>query len=155
MGKRRLALLLASWFYCGYFPVAPGTAGSVCAWGLAWFLGQAWGLPAWCFALAGAALAPVAVWSADLASADLGAKDPSRVVIDEVVGQWLALAPAAADSWTQWGVALALFRAFDIWKPFGIRRLEALPGGRGIVADDAAAGACAMIGVMVVRWIGL
>ncbi len=154
MGKQRLALVLASWFYCGYIPGAPGTAGSVCAWALAGLLVHACGLPAWMFAIAAGALAPLAVWSAEAASSLLGSKDPSRVVIDEVVGQWIALAPAASGSWVQWIAALVLFRAFDIGKPLGIRRMEALPGGRGVVADDAAAGACAMIGVLLIRWIG-
>ena len=74
-----------------------------------------------------------------------GSRDPSRVVIDEVIGQWIAIAPAAQDSWPQWIAALILFRFFDIAKPFGIRRLEALEGGLGVVADDVGAGVCAML----------
>lgn len=147
-------MVLATWFYSGYAPMAPGTVGSICAWAMAWLLVHRAGLPAWALGVAAAALTPLAIWSANVASSVFGGRDPARVVIDEVVGQWIALAPAADASWPQWIAALALFRVFDIAKPFGIRRLEALPGGRGVVADDAAAGACAMIGVLLVRWIG-
>ena len=73
-------------------------------------------------------------------------------MIDEVVGQWLALAPVAAADWRHWLWALILFRVFDIAKPFGIRRLEKIGGGRGVVADDVAAGVCAMIGLLAMRW---
>jgi len=62
------------------------------------------------------------------------------VVIDEVLGQWLTLAGAAALNWKSWLAAFLLFRLFDIWKPFPVRQLEALPGGWGIVADDLMAG---------------
>lgn len=155
MGKRRLAVILATWFYAGYAPVAPGTVGALCAWGLAWILALRFGTPAWIFVLAAAAIVPLGVWSARVASSVFGSHDPSKVVIDEVIGQWIALAPAEADSWVQWVAALALFRIFDITKPFGIRRLEALPAGVGVVADDIGAGLCAMLGVGLVRWIGL
>lgn len=155
MARRRLAVALATWFYCGYAPKAPGTVGSICAWAMAWFLVHRLGLPAWTLAIAALTLAPIAIWSSDAASSAFGTKDPSRVVIDEVVGQWIALAAAADCSWPQWIAALVLFRVFDIAKPLGIRRLERLKGGLGVVADDTAAGACAMIGVALMRWIGL
>lgn len=154
MAKRRLALVLASWFFCGYFPGAPGTAGSVCAWALAGLLVHVYGVPTWMVSLAAAALAPLAVWATETASSVSESNDPPWVVIDEVVGQWIALAPASRGSWVEWVAALALFRAFDIGKPLGIRRLESFPGGWGVVADDVAAGACAMIGVLLIRWIG-
>lgn len=155
MGKRRLAVILATWFYTGYAPIAPGTVGALCAWGPAWVLASEFGLPAWIFALAAIAIGPLGVWSAGVASSVFESDDPSKVVIDEVIGQWIALAPAAADSWVQWVAALVLFRLFDIAKPFGIRRLEALPAGVGVVADDVGAGLCAMLGVGLIRWVGL
>lgn len=154
MTRRALAVVLATWFYTGYSPVAPGTAGSLCAWGIAWLAVSCTGVPAWAFSIAALALLPLAVWSAGLAAEAFGSKDPSRIVIDEVIGLWIAIAPAAADSWSQWIAALVLFRLFDIAKPFGMRRLEGFRGGRGIVADDLVAGACAMIGTLLVRWAG-
>jgi phosphatidylglycerophosphatase A len=62
------------------------------------------------------------------------------VVVDEVSGQWLTLAGAVALNWKSWILALILFRIFDIWKPWPVRRLERLPAGRGIMADDIMAG---------------
>ena len=152
--NRRLAMGIATWFYSGYAPVAPGTVGSILAWAMAWLVVHRLGVPAWAVGVAGLALTPVAVKTAELASSQLGSHDPSIVVIDEVVGQWLALSAAASNSWPQWVAALVLFRVFDITKPLGIRRLEALAGGKGVVADDIGAGACAMIGVALVRWLG-
>lgn len=154
MSKRGVALAFATWFYTGYAPVAPGTVGALCAWGPAWILAAQYGVPPWAFAVAAAVMAPAGAWSAAVAAEQIGSKDPARIVIDEVVGQWIALVPVEADSWPQWCAALVLFRFFDIAKPFGIRRLEALPGGVGIMADDVGAGACAMLGVILVRWIG-
>lgn len=150
----RLAMTLATWFYSGYVPAAPGTAGSVVAWAMAWLVVHRLGAPAWALGIAALALIPVAVKTSEFAATRLGSHDPSVVVIDEVVGQWIALSAAASGSWPQWIAALVLFRALDIAKPLGIRRLEALAGGKGVVADDIGAGACAMIGVAAIRWLG-
>jgi hypothetical protein len=72
-----------------------------------------------------------------------GRTDPGFVVIDEVIGQWIALFGSPAD-WRHGLIALVLFRLFDITKPFPVRRLERLPGGWGIVFDDVAAGLYAL-----------
>ena len=76
-------------------------------------------------------------------SANPDVTDPGFVVIDEVVGQWIALLGSPAD-WRHGLIALVLFRLFDITKPFPVRRLERLPGGWGIVFDDVAAGLYAL-----------
>jgi phosphatidylglycerophosphatase A len=72
------------------------------------------------------------------------AHDPGQVVIDEVVGQMIACAPlarwGAPIPWGLWLVSFLLFRLFDVWKPGPIRRIQDLPGGWGIMADDVAAG---------------
>lgn len=154
MGRERLAVVLATWFYTGYSPVAPGTVGSLCAWAIAAFTVHRFGVPAWAFLAGAVAMLPLAVWSAEVAAESRGSKDPSWIVIDEVVGIWIAIAPAAAGSWPQWITAIALFRLLDVTKPFGLRRLERFGGGVGIVADDLGAGACAMIGTLLVRWVG-
>ena len=71
--------------------------------------------------------------------------DPSRVVIDEVVGQLAALMIfTTVNAWSLLAVFL-LFRLFDITKPLGIRRLEAIPNGWGIMLDDLAAGLLAAV----------
>ena len=135
-----LAMILATWFGCGLAPFAPGTFGSLGALVPAILLARAGWRPLYFVALAAAAL-PVAVWSADRTAKRLGKKDPQLVVIDEVVGQWIALGGAASlGRWPVWVAAFALFRVMDIWKPAPVRQLERLPGGYGIVADDVMAG---------------
>ena len=71
--------------------------------------------------------------------------DPSKVVIDEVAGQLTALMILAPVEWWSVLAAFLLFRVFDVWKPLGIRRLEEIGGGWGIMLDDLAAGALAAI----------
>ena len=73
--------------------------------------------------------------------------------MDEAVGVWLALGAVRVDRLLDWLLAIALFRLFDIAKPWPIRRLEQLPGGWGVVADDAAAGLCAMMSLGLIRWL--
>ena len=75
-------------------------------------------------------------------AAELGRPDPGRIVVDEVCGQLVACAFLPAD-WISVAVAFALFRFFDIIKPWPIRKLEGLPGGWGIMADDVGAGLAA------------
>lgn len=134
-----IATALATWFGCGLVPKGPGTAGSAGGLIVAAAL-AALGWPPWSFALLAAALAPAGIWAAGAAARQSGRKDPQTVVIDEVLGQWIALAGAPLLNVKTFLIAFVLFRIFDIWKPFPIRRLEALPGGTGIVADDLMAG---------------
>jgi len=135
-----LARVLATWFYCGYAPVAPGTAGSVAAILIAWVLHAYASLPAIAFGVLGAVLAIPGIWAAKVTARAIHSKDPGIVVVDEVVGQWITLAGATALNWHSWLLAFTLFRIFDIWKPPPVRQLEKLPEGFGIVADDAMAG---------------
>jgi phosphatidylglycerophosphatase A len=135
---RLTAKVVATLFGIGYAPLAPGTAASAAAVLLHMALARQWP-PALRLALV-AAVAAVGVWASGRAAAAFGQKDPRIVVIDEVAGQLAALAFCPA-GWTPALAAFGLFRAFDILKPFPIRRVERLPGGWGIVADDLAAGA--------------
>ena len=136
----KLALAVATWFGCGYSPAAPGTAGSVAALALGIALHEFAGLAGWQFlALAAIFLFP-AVWAAGETARIKQLKDPQIVVVDEVLGQWIALAGARTLNWKSYLAALALFRLFDIFKPPPVRQLEALPGGFGINADDVMAG---------------
>ena len=96
-----------------------------------------------------------AIWAAGETARQAGMKDPQFVVVDEVVGQWLALAGARALNWKSWLAAFLLFRLFDIWKPFPARQAESLPGGWGIMADDWVAGIYAGIGLWLARAAGL
>jgi len=132
-----LARIIATFFGTGEFPFAPGTVASFAAALLyQWILFR---LSAPQFAVLIGITFLVGVAAADVHARVLGSKDPHPVVIDEACGQWIAcfLVPPA---WGLTAAAFFLFRAFDIVKPFPIRRLERLPGGWGIMADDVLAG---------------
>jgi phosphatidylglycerophosphatase A len=129
---------------------APGTTvgslvGAVLYWGAAWGLPH----PTWAVALGGlVVLLPISVWACGAEAVRREVADPGPVVLDEVAGQWLALAVVSLlrgeppNLWAV-GAAFFLFRAFDVVKPRPISSLERLPGGWGIVADDLAAGLAA------------
>jgi phosphatidylglycerophosphatase A len=138
----RLALLVASFGYTGRSPVAPGTAGSAAA--LPLFLAvRLVGSPA---LEAGVllVLGAAGVWSASVTERHLGVTDPGVVVIDEVVGMLLTLAFMPL-GWAGVLTGFVLFRLFDIIKPYPCARVERLPAGWGIMADDVLAGVYANI----------
>jgi phosphatidylglycerophosphatase A len=130
-------MFLATGFYIGNIPVAPGTFGSLL------------GLPL-CFALAGISAASAvlwtllfilfAVWIADAAEKILEQNDPGCIVIDEIAGMMVALVGLPLNPITI-VIGFIIFRILDILKPFPIRDLDKrIPGGLGVVADDVAAG---------------
>lgn len=147
-----IARLLATWFGCGCSPKAPGTAGSLGALLAAWLFTQIPGFQLWSLLLAAALLTPVAIWSSSVVARLERRDDPQIIVIDEVLGQWITLAAAPAFSWPWVLAAFVLFRLFDILKPWPVRRLEALHGGAGIVADDLAAGLYGWVVLLGVGW---
>jgi phosphatidylglycerophosphatase A len=150
----------------GFFPIAPGTLGSLV--GVALFLSihraadsvlvpYALAHHLYYFTLESIQLALMLVvilivtlagiWAASRAETVLNRKDPGAVVIDEVAGQMIALLSASFFIAGAWSIvsAFILFRIFDIWKPYPIRRLESLESGLGVMADDVAAGLYAAI----------
>ncbi|NDY57482.1 phosphatidylglycerophosphatase A [Desulfovibrio sulfodismutans] len=140
----RLALWTATLGPVGRFPVVPGTAGSaVAALAAPWVflpLGPAGRL------LVLALVFVLGAMAASRAETLLGRKDPGPVVIDEVLGQWMALLPLSAAE--PWAILLAfvLFRILDMTKPPPIRQSERwLPGGYGVMIDDALAGAASAL----------
>ena len=81
-------------------------------------------------------------------------KDPSRVVIDEMVGTWIALLAVPADYYIGYMfAAFILFRFFDILKPLGIKQAEKLPSGYGIMADDILSGIYGGIVILLYRFV--
>lgn len=127
----------------GYFPVAPGTAGSALgvaiAAGLAMISPRHPWLRIWLI-MAATVLIAIGVWAATRAESYFGKIDPSQVVIDEVAGQFVTLAGAPDASWKWLAIGFLVFRLLDIVKPFPARRSEKLPGGWGIMTDDLIAG---------------
>jgi phosphatidylglycerophosphatase A len=146
---KTFARVLATWFGCGYAPKGPGTAGSIGALIVAFPLRHQ---PPWFFALLALILLAPSIWAAGSTALQVNKKDPQIVVIDEVVGQWIALAGASMYSPAAWITAFLLFRTFDIWKPWPIRKLEQLPGGTGIVMDDVMAGIYAALVLYLAGW---
>ena len=148
-----LALAIAT---CGvgYLPLMPGTFGSALAVAMFLLLArvvQGGGL------LAGVVVAIVAftfagIWAGTRTEQLSGGKDPSKVVVDEVAGQLIAVLPLAI--FTGWSikaviVSFILFRFFDIVKPYPASRFEALKGGLGIMCDDLVAGVYAAAIVLI------
>jgi phosphatidylglycerophosphatase A len=136
---------LASGFGSGFFPVAPGTAGSLVA------------------LLIGAGLLHVSIWALLLAAlmaigaglwairASGGAADPGWVVIDEFAGQWIALLGLARPSWSGLLAAFVLFRFFDIVKPGPIAWADRRKDAVGVMGDDVIAGALAAFFLVAAR----
>jgi phosphatidylglycerophosphatase A len=155
MTANKFARRLATWFGCGYSPFAPGTAGSAAAIAIAILLERFARFGRVEFALLAAALFLPAVWAANQTARAAKLKDPSIVVVDEVIGQWISLAGARTFNWKSFLLAFVLFRLFDIWKPPPVRQLEALPGGWGINADDAMAGVFAALVLFLAGWFNL
>jgi phosphatidylglycerophosphatase A len=150
-----LARLLGTCFFLGYVPKAPGTAGSLGALAVAWWLHTYEGIPGAGFAVYAFLLLAPASWAAGRVAEDTGKKDPQIVVIDEWIGQWTALAGAATLNWKSWLAAFALFRMFDIWKPPPVRQLERVSGGAGIILDDVMAGIYAALVLYFAGWFNL
>lgn len=150
---QRLAWLIATWFGCGKWPWGPGTAGSIAAVLIAAATVHLGDLPPWVFGVLAMLATPAAIWASTTTARATGSKDPGIIVVDEVLGQWLALAAAPNLGWG-WSLAsLALFRVFDIFKPWPVRRFERLKEGTGIVADDLAAGIYASLVILALRWL--
>ena len=154
----RLAVLLSSFFYVGFFPIAPGTAGSAA--GLVLFALLKW--------LGGSApgtmLSPVlevtvivalfvaGIWSGGVTERHVGTTDPGQVVLDEVVGMLITLAFMPI-GWTAAVLGFVVFRVFDIIKPYPASRFERLHGGLGIMADDAMSAVYANLVVRAALWL--
>ena len=138
----------------GLSPVMPGTCGTLLAMLIAPLLFLPLSVPL------RAVLLIVLFCLGALASSEaeriLGKKDPGEVVIDELVGVWLAMLPFSSPGWQLMLAAFVLFRIFDMVKPWPIRASEKwLPDGWGIMLDDVVAGGITMGCLAVLHWAGM
>lgn len=147
--------LIATSFGIGYLPLCPGTWSAIFAI-LIWLPLYLWASPSLTFfaTFAAAAFFSVAgIWASNVAERYWG-KDPVVACVDETAGQLVALLPVFPFSpWWQILLSLLLFRFFDIVKPLGIRSLERLPGGVGMMADDILSGIYAGIILLAIQYI--
>jgi phosphatidylglycerophosphatase A len=150
------ATLVATFFGAGRLKPGPGTWASL-ATVIVWALASS-RIPvanrAWATITAAAAVILIGIPAATRVARSSGLKDPQFVVIDEVAGQLVTLI-AVPLAWKTFLAGLILFRVFDIWKPFPIRRLERLPDGTGIVVDDLGAGLYALAVMHLLLYFGL
>jgi len=146
-----MSRLFATFFYTGYFPIAPGTFASFVAVIL-------WVIMPWNSLLFRIILILVIVIAgiitANRVERESGFKDPGFIVIDEVAGMWLTL--LALHSYRplnilQLVIGFLLFRFFDITKTYPIKRIEAIGGGPGIMLDDIMAGIYAGISLYLIN----
>lgn len=136
----RLKIFLATGFYSGYFPKAPGTAGTLA--GLIIFLIINFLMPAY-LVIINASLVIASIYPSikigDYAEKYFAIKDPPQVVLDEIAGIWISLM-FHPFSWGTVVSAFFIFRVMDILKPFPANSLQKLKGGAGIMIDDYIAG---------------
>jgi phosphatidylglycerophosphatase A len=148
----RLLLFVATGCGLGYAPLAPGTFGSLAGLPLAWGL---YHLPLWGRCIAAVLLFVAGIPVCGVGARLLGLKDPGPVVFDEIAAFAVVflLTPL---NWLSAVIGFVLFRLFDILKPWPANRLERLPGGLGIMADDCAAGVySAAVLWCIDRWFSL
>src|SRR5262247_2404340 len=150
------AVIIATGLGAGFIPLGPGTWGSIVGLLIAYGLIEFFGSDALSLQniLIAASLvsAALGLWASDRAEKVFDRKDASQIVVDEVFGQiipFVFIAPYLAGlgaRWRWWMLAgFALFRAFDIFKPYPINRLQGLTGGLGVMMDDALAGVYAAV----------
>ncbi|MDG1519304.1 MAG: phosphatidylglycerophosphatase A [Yoonia sp.] len=151
-----LVSLIATVGGMGHLRPAPGTWGSLAGLVLGWALASITG---WIGLLIGTVIVfYVGRWATDMVTRGTDNHDPSEVVVDEVAGQWVALLPvvigasmsnsALLDLWPGWIAAFALFRLFDIKKPWIVGHYDRIDTPHGVMMDDICAGAMAAVGVV-------
>ncbi len=152
-GREKGIILLATGFYTGYAPVAPGTFGTLVGIPVACLLAL-WGLKSATVVLVGMILA--SCWIANEAEKIYGMQDPNDIVIDEVMGYAVTLW-GLPFTWVTVVLGFVFFRILDILKPYPIRKVEEwIPGGTGVVMDDVLAGiyGCILLHGVMRLWHG-
>ena len=141
--KIKIAEILATWFYSGRAPFAPGTFGSLASLPFVYALQYFGGISALCaFILV---IFIIGVWASDYYAKAVNIQDPGFIVIDETAGQSIALIFAGTNLWL-YGLGFLLFRLFDISKPWPVSWADSkVKGGLGIMLDDVLAGIMAAV----------
>ena len=153
---------IATFGYVGYLKPASGTWGSAAALPVGFAIHALAGFPGLVAATVLAFLA--GLWATERMIAEGAGDDPSEIVIDEVVGQWIALWPlslglwhAGADPftfpWPGWVGAFVFFRLFDVWKPGPVGWADRQHGAMGVMLDDVIAGWLAALCVAVAAFV--
>ncbi|MFT5649189.1 MAG: phosphatidylglycerophosphatase A [Yoonia sp.] len=152
-----MSRIIATFFYVGYMRPAPGTWGSLAALPFAWIVIQFTGFTGLIFSTVIVFALGLLATKAETAGRDN--HDPSEIVIDEVAGQWVALFPVAYGAsmmgidvlalWPGWIAAFALFRLFDISKPWLVGWADRRDDAMGVMLDDIIAGVFAGVGVVI------
>jgi phosphatidylglycerophosphatase A len=137
---RNLILFLATGAYSGYVPLIPGTAGSILGVVLARFIcARLWMRSPAAFVMLFIVLFVGGCLLAGAAEKYAGEHDSSRIVIDEIFGMIAALFLIPI-SWIWILLGFALFRLFDVLKPWPASYFDRMSGGAGVMLDDLAAG---------------
>ena len=152
-----IARLSGTVFYAGSIRPAPGTWGSALALPWAWLLHVLGGFPL--LALAVIVGFGKGWWATAQMTRDSADHDPSEIVVDELIGQWIALLPLSYAAWSRgidilamwpgWISAFVLFRLFDIWKPWLVGWADRMNTPLGVMLDDVIAGLFAAIGTLM------
>lgn len=152
-----MSRIIATFFYIGYMRPAPGTWGSLAALPFAWVIIQLTGSTGLVFSTL--IVFALGLWATKAETAGRENHDPSEIVIDEVAGQWVALFPVAYGAsmmginvlalWPGWVATFALFRLFDISKPWLVGWADRRDDAMGVMLDDIIAGVFAAIGVVI------
>jgi phosphatidylglycerophosphatase A len=144
----KISKIIASWGGIGYIK-GGGTVAAAVTCVLIYLLNQQGAFQnIWVLPVAAVIITLIGIYTGDIVEADWG-KDSSRVVIDEVAGQMISLLFIPLTN-TNLIIGLVLFRFFDIVKPLGVRKMEALKGGTGVMMDDVLAGVYANIVLQVI-----
>jgi phosphatidylglycerophosphatase A len=152
----RVAQVIATVFGVGYLKPAPGTWGAALSLPWGWLLHEMAGLPGLLVGIIVGFL--LGWWATAKMTFESDDHDPSHIVIDEVVGQWVTLTPLSYAAWTRgidilamwpgWVAAFLLFRLFDVWKPWWVGNADRRGDPAGVMLDDVIAGLFAAFSVM-------
>jgi phosphatidylglycerophosphatase A len=146
--RLKISEWIATCFKVGYLPLAPGTWGSIFAILLWWVFIK--DLNLYVFGVIIVFFFIIGIVTSNIMIDELDDNDPSHIIIDELVGQWLALL-FLPKGLINIAIAFILFRFFDIIKPWPISLIEKLPKGLGVMSDDLVAGFVTLVLIQVVN----